>query len=124
MYPHNHWKPTSKSLTDENPPTQNQQKGNTMSNSLPTTRYHRTALVINTSEGVTSRFKERYERLLASVGGKNIKVDVFTQTSADVDVAAWAKARGFDMLVTVTNPKAEGPVASGPALVPGAPTGV
>lgn len=82
-------------------------------------RKHRTALVVDARKGVNT---ERLNRLLQSVNGTGIKVDVFTlgqpvgpglvagapnatQTAVgdvDVDVAASAKASGFSMLVTVT----------------------
>lgn len=97
---------------------------------LPTSRTHRTAVVIDVRAGVTNTFKERYERLLQSVGGSNIKVDVFTlrgnstgdgpglvagapgsasapeQKPAEIDLKAWAKDVGYDQLLVVTNPKA------------------
>ncbi len=39
---------------------------------------HRTALVIDTSQGFAGNFRERARRLLESVGGPNIKTDVYT----------------------------------------------
>lgn len=38
---------------------------------------HRTALLIDASKGFANPFKERVERLLQSVNGTNIKVDVY-----------------------------------------------
>lgn len=40
-------------------------------------RNHRTALVIDVSQGTPGDFKERYKRLIESTGGSNIKVDLF-----------------------------------------------
>ena len=49
-----------------------------MSN-LPTgKREHRTACVIDTRGGASGEFKERYNRLLESLNGQNIKADVYT----------------------------------------------
>lgn len=110
-------------LTDE---TTNQQKGNNAMSNLPTNRTHQTAVVINVRDGVRDQYRNRFQRLLQSVGNQNIKVDVFTlkngggaslvagapdDTSAatdtsDVDVKAWAKDLGFNMLIEVSDPKA------------------
>ena len=95
---------------------------------LPTTRSHRTALVIDVRNGVNSQFRERYNRLLQSVNGPNIKVDVFTlrgnslatgpalvpgkpeDTSAvdvpasPIDLNAWAAGLGYDQLIVTVAP--------------------
>lgn len=47
------------------------------------TRSHRTALVIDARKGFTGKFKERTNRLLESVNGNNIKVDVYTLEGGD-----------------------------------------
>lgn len=97
-----------------------------MYDTLPTHREHRTALVIDIRSGVTSDFKERYNRLLQSVNGPNIKTDVFTlrgnvaQTgpglvsgppelsaaadvpAGEIDLAAWAAELGYVQLVVST----------------------
>lgn len=99
---------------------------------LPTSRNHRTALVIDTRNGVDSKFKERYNRLLQSVNGTNIKVDIFTlrgnavatgpalvpgtpedSTAPDVapepiDLNAWAAGLGYDQLIVTVAPKKVG----------------
>lgn len=100
-----------------------------MSN-LPTSRDHRTALVIDVRNGASPQFKERYNRLLQSVNGPNIKVDVFTlrgnatgdgpglvpgtpdqyvapnQPSQEIDLDAWASELGYDQLIVVKSPNA------------------
>lgn len=100
----------------------------TVQSGLPTTRNHRTALVIDVRNGVTAEFTERYNRLLQSVNGPNIKVDVFTlsgnsigasgglvpgapgasasSAGAEIDLQAWAKSLGYAQLLVVSNPKA------------------
>lgn len=96
---------------------------------LPTSRKHRTALVIDTRNGVDSAFRERYKRLLQSVNGPNIKVDVYTLRpnaiatgpalvpgepesstapdvpAASIDLNAWASGLGYDQLVVTVAPK-------------------
>ena len=96
---------------------------------LPTVRNHRTALVIDTRNGVDSKFQERYKRLLQSVNGENIKVDIFTLRgnaaatgpalvpgspddsapadvpAADIDLNAWAAGLGYDQLLVTVAPK-------------------
>jgi len=94
-----------------------------MNNNLPTSRHHRTALVIDIRNGVSSDFENRYKRLLESVNGDNIKVDVFTLRSGlveavpalvegspdesetpdngpeEIDLVAWASGLGFTQLL-------------------------
>lgn len=96
---------------------------------LPTVRSHRTALVIDTRNGVDSKFQERYKRLLQSVNGPNIKVDIFTLRpnavasgpalvpgtpddspapdvpAASIDLNAWATGLGYDQLIVTVAPK-------------------
>lgn len=96
---------------------------------LPTGRNHRTALVIDVRNGVTPDFTERYKRLLESVNGDNIKVDVYTLRSSnssaggpslvrgtpdnnssappapEIDLAAWAAEQGYDQLLISSSPQ-------------------
>lgn len=93
---------------------------------LPTGRNHRTALVIDTRSGVTSDFRNRYERLLESVNSPGIMVDVYTlrgdviaaagaplvsgapgasvaaETTGAVDLADWAAEQGYTMLLVAS----------------------
>lgn len=80
-------------------------------------KQHRTALVIDAAkEDVSSTFRERVARLLASLNGNNIKVDVYnlrngvvTPRSASAtlpqsasvpgDVVAWGKSQGYDQTI-------------------------
>ncbi len=99
-------------------------------NNLPTSRDHRTALVIDIRNGITPEFRERYRRLLQSVNGENIKVDVYTlrdnvtgdgpglipgtpdqyappiQPSQEIDLSEWAESLGYDQLLMASSPKA------------------
>ena len=78
---------------------------------------HRTALLIDASKGFDGEYQERVQRLLQSVNGSNIKVDVFhtvdgktlvpgapTGTSAvttdDVPAKAALKAKGYVQVLT------------------------
>ena len=98
--------------------------------SLPSSREHRTALVIDIRNGAPSQFVERYQRLLQSVNGPNIKVDVYTlrgnatasgpglvagapseyaapnQPDQSLDLNRWAADLGYDQLLVVTSPAA------------------
>lgn len=75
--------------------------------SLPIERTHRTALVIidksNTDPDpdTNTGFANRVSRLLESVNGDNIKVDVGV-TNVDVNVANWAADKGYTMLLVAT----------------------
>ena len=77
-------------------------------------KQHRTALVIDVTKGFDGDFKERVNRLLQSVNGQNIKVDIFhfdgsnvkpgapptpAGTTSTVDIDAWAASQGYDQLV-------------------------
>ncbi len=101
-----------------------------MYDNLPAHREHRTALVIDARNGITPEFRERYQRLLTSVNGDNIKVDVFTlrdnatgdgpglvpgtpsqyapplQASQEIDLSEWAESLGYDQLLVSSSPKA------------------
>lgn len=89
---------------------------------LPSSRTHRTALVIDVRKGMTTTGAERVRRLLESVNDSNIKVDVLTlrgNTAAtgpslvkgspfdteggdfndDIDLEVWARNLGYDQLV-------------------------
>lgn len=44
----------------------------------PINKFHRTALVIDARKGFTGEFAERVGRLLQSLNGGNIKVDIYT----------------------------------------------
>lgn len=92
-------------------------------NNLPTSRNHRTALVIDVRNGASADFQNRYERLLESVNGDNIKVDVFTlrgnlvqsgpalvagapgsaepdfEEVEEIDLKAWARSLGYTQLL-------------------------
>lgn len=50
---------------------------------LPFSRNHRTALVLDIRRGVDGEYEERVKRVLQSVNGANIKVDVFTLSGPD-----------------------------------------
>lgn len=97
---------------------------------LPTKKSHQTALVIDVRGGVSPQFKNRYQRLLESVNGNNIKVDVYTlrgnatatgpglvagspdefvapdQDEAEIDLAAWAKDTEYNLLLVAVSPQA------------------
>ncbi len=99
-------------------------------NNLPTGREHRTCLVIDVRNGITSEFRERYQRLLQSVNGPNIKVDVYTlrdnvtgdgpglvpgtpdqyaaplQPSQEIDLSEWAESVGYSQLLVTSSPQA------------------
>jgi len=100
------------------------EKSNNMANeNLPTHREHRTALVIDVRNGVTGDYANRYGRLLESLNGDNIKVDIFTlranavqsgpalvagspnETVApdvqeqEIDLHAWAADLGYTQLL-------------------------
>lgn len=101
-----------------------------MYDNLPSGRDHRTALVIDARNGITPEFRERYRRLLQSVNGENIKIDVYTlrgNASADgpglvrgtpdeytapdqhpqeIDLYEWAGSIGYDMLIVSSSPQA------------------
>lgn len=90
---------------------------------LPSHREHRTALVIDIRNGVSADFENRYKRLLESVNGDNIKVDVFTLRSnlvasapalvegapdavaeldadeEEINLREWARSLGFTQLL-------------------------
>jgi len=94
-----------------------------MFSNLPSSREHRTALVIDVRNGVSSDFENRYKRLLESVNGDNIKVDVFTlrgnlvasgpalvsgapgcsdepdDAEQEIDLKAWAASLGYTQLL-------------------------
>lgn len=96
-------------------------------NGLPNSKEHRTALVIDIRSGVTADFRNRYQRLLESLNGNNIKVDVHTlrgnaantgpglvvggpdayvapdQPAQEIDLLAWAADLGYTMLLVATS---------------------
>lgn len=91
--------------------------------SLPSGRNHRTALVIDVRGGVSSDFRDRYQRLLQSVNEPGIMVDVYTlrgdvtsvspltsggpdaipsPNAEDVDLTDWAADQGYTMLLVAS----------------------
>lgn len=83
---------------------------------------HRTALIVDTTKGYSGKFQERVNRLLNSVNGPNIKVDVYTKQSsaretitpgapsqtassspaATTDPQSFAKGLGYDLVLVAT----------------------
>ena len=80
----------------------------------PFKKTHRTALVIDARKGFAGSFKERAERLLQSVNGSNIKVDVF-HIVGDTVTAGAPKASA------ATASASTAPVPGEITLIPGAP---
>lgn len=104
-------------------------KGSQMASSLPTGRSHQTALVIDTRAGVSSAFQNRYNRLVESVNGANIKADIYTLRGnvaetgpglvkgtpdqfvapegdeAEIDLVAWAAEQSYTLLLVAVDVK-------------------
>jgi hypothetical protein len=82
-------------------------------------------LVIDVRAGIKANFQNRYNRLLQSVNGNNIKADIFTLNGnveatgpalvsggpddakpvyedGEIDLNAWAKNLGYTMLLIAT----------------------
>lgn len=81
-------------------------------------RHHRTALFVDAAQRASNKeYRERSDRLIQSVNGSNIKVDVFevdgnvvrplgttpqATPSSEADVQAWAKSQGYTQVLVST----------------------